>query len=165
MSSETINDPGQEEAPKKSSTGKHIARGFCYGFVTVILIVAGLTYWVYHTATSFVREFEEQGYVKVQTQSMVIPASDVVQGPVVYFAQVMTIDGTIDGDVAAACQQLTINGTINGKLDLLCQQVTISETGVVTGDITADAVQSLVVVGTVEREITGMIQVHHGKDK
>lgn len=160
MAENVIEEVGQdEETPKKSSKGKKIGIGCGCGCLVVILLVGGLIFWAYRMATSFVREFEDQGYALVQVQEMVIEEDDVVQGPVVYFGQEITIDGTIDGDVAAMCQQLTINGTINGDLDLLCQGVTISETGVVTGDITAEAVQLLKVDGTVEGEITGTIQV------
>ena len=137
-----LEEVGQEEdTPKKSSTGKKIGLGCGCGCLVVILLVGGLIYWGYRKVTSFVREYEEQGYALVEVQAMVIAADDVVQGPVLYFGQAITIDGTIEGDVAAMCQLLTINGTINGNLDLLCQSVTISETGLVTGDITAEAVQ------------------------
>ena len=149
----------EEETPKKSSKGKKIGLGCGCGCLVVILLIIGLLYWGYRAVTSFVREFEEQGYALVEVQEMVIAEDDVVQGPVIYFGQAITIDGTIEGDVAAMCQSLTINGTINGNLDLFCQLVTISDTGVVTGDITAEAVQRLVVDGTVEGEITGTIQV------
>lgn len=160
MIEEVLEEAGQvEETPKKSSAGKKIGLGCGCGCLVVILLVGGLIYWGYSTVTSFVREYEEQGYALVEVQSMVIAADDVVQGPVLYFGQAVTIDGTIEGDVAAMCAILTINGTINGNLDLLCQAVTISESGVVTGDITAEAVQILKVDGTVEGEITGTIQV------
>ena len=76
----------------------------------------------------------------------------------VYFGQSLVIEGTIDGNVAAMCQAVIIDGTINGKLDVLSQSVIINETGVVTGDIIAEAVQSLVNNGRVDGEISGTYQ-------
>ena len=127
--------------------------------MVVILLLAGLGYWLYRTIDDFHSQFTEQGYKLVLGESMVISADDVVHGPVLYFCTEITIDGTIEGDVAALCEHLTITGTIDGNLDLLCESVTISETGVVTGDITCKAVKVLTVDGTVEGEITGTIQV------
>ena len=150
----------QEEGVVKTFTaGKKVALGCGCGCLVVILLVAGLIYWGYSTVTAFVNEYKDQGYAMVEVQAMVVKTDEVVQGPVLYFGQSITIDGTIEGDVAAMCQALTINGTINGNLDLLCQAVTISETGIVTGDINCEGVQVLVVDGTVEGEITGSIQV------
>ena len=159
MVGEIIVEVGQEEeATKKSSVGKKIGLGCGCGCLVVILIVGGLGYWIYRTIDNFQSEFTEQGYELVLVESMVIPADDVVQGPILYIGKVITINGTIEGDVAALCEHLTITGTIDGNLDLLCESMTISETGVVTGDITCKAVKVLTVDGTVEGEITGTIQ-------
>lgn len=160
MIEDVLEEVGQEEeATKKSSVGKKIGCGCGCGCLVVILLVLGLIYWGYSTVAGFIRGYEEQGYAMVEVQAMVVKDDEVVQGPILYFGQSVTIDGTIEGDVAAMCQALTINGTINGNLDLLCQAVTISETGIVTGDINCEGVQVLVVDGTVEGEITGSIQV------
>ena len=159
MVEDVLEEVGQEEeTTKKSSKGKKIGLGCGCGCLVVILIVGGLGYWLYQTLDEFISEFTEQGYNLVFVDSMVIPADDVVQGPIIYFGKVITINGTIEGDVAALCEHLTITGTIDGDLDLLCDSATISETGVVTGDITCKAVQVLTVDGTVEGEITGMFQ-------
>ncbi len=159
MIEETIIEATEEEPQKKSSTGKKIGIGCGCGCLVVILIIAGLIYWGYSTVSAFVTEYTDQGYAIVEVQATVIKADEVVQGPVLYLGQSITIDGTIEGDVAAMCQALTINGTINGDLDLLCQAVTITKTGVVTGNVACDMVQLLKVDGTVEGEITGTIQV------
>jgi cytoskeletal protein CcmA (bactofilin family) len=155
-----LEEVGQEEGtPKKFSTGKKVGLGCGCGCLVVILLVAGLGYWLYRTMDDFQSRFTEQGYKLVLVESMVISADDVVHGPVLYFCTEITINGTIEGDVAALCEHLTINGTINGNLDLLFGAVTISETGVVTGNITAKLVRKLTVDGTVEGEITGTIPV------
>ena len=154
-----LEEVGQEEdTPKKFSTGKKIGLGCGCGCLVVILLVAGLGYWLYRTMDDFQSRFTEQGYKLVLVESMVIPADDVVQGPILYIGKVITINGTIEGDVAALCEHLTITGTIDGNLDLLCDSATISETGVVTGDITCKGVGVLTVDGTVEGKITGTIQ-------
>jgi hypothetical protein len=159
MIEDVLEEVGQEEeATKKSSVGKKIGLGCGCGCLVVILIVGGLGYWLYRTLDNFASEFTEQGYELVIVESMVVPADDVVQGPILYIGKVVTINGTIEGDVAAMCEHLTITGTIDGNLDLLCDSATISETGVVTGDITCKAVQVLTVDGTVEGEITGLFQ-------
>jgi len=153
-----LEEVGQEEGtPKKFSTGKKIGLGCGCGFLVVILLVAGLGYWLYRTIVDFQSDFKEQGYKLVLVESMVIPADDVVQGPILYIGQVITINGTIEGDVAALCDHLTITGTIDGNLDLLCESAMISKTGVVTGNITCKLVEVLTVDGTVEGEITGTI--------
>ena len=160
MVEDVLEEVGQEEEkPKKSSVGKKIGCGCGCGCLLVILFVVGIFFWGYNFVSSFVTTYEEQGYEMVEVQAAVISADEVVQGPVFYFGQSVTINGTIEGDVAAMCQALTINGTINGDLDLLCQAVTITESGVVTGDIVAEGVQVLTVDGTVEGKITGAIQV------
>ena len=159
MVEDVLEEVGQEEeTPKKSTAGKKIGIGCGCGCLVVILIVGGFGYWIWRTIDNFQSEFTDQGYKLVLVESMVIPADDVVQGPILYMGKVITINGTIEGDVAALCEHLTITGTINGNLDLLCESMTISETGVVTGDITCKAVQVLTVDGTVEGEITGTIQ-------
>jgi cytoskeletal protein CcmA (bactofilin family) len=76
----------------------------------------------------------------------------------------LTIQGTIDGNVAALCQSLVLEGTINGNLDVFSQSVIINETGVVTGDVIAESVQSFVNNGTVGGEITGTYQLVDTKD-
>ena len=158
-----LEEVGQEEdTPKKFSTGKKFGLGCGCGCLVVILLVAGvagLGYWLYRTMDDFQSQFTEQGYKLVLYESTVISADDVVQGPVLYVCTEITIDGTIEGDVAALCEHLTINGTVNGNLDLLFGAVTISETGVVTGNITAKLVRKLTVDGIVEGEITGTIPV------
>ncbi len=138
-----------------NSKGKKILGGCGCGCLIIILIIAGIIYWAYHSATSYVRDFEEQGYVKVSEQQISVLQDEIVQGPVVYFGQQVTILGTINGDVAAMCQQLTIKGTINGELHVYAQQVTITDSGVVTGGITSDGVQKLKNNGRVDGEITG----------
>tara|TARA_B100000315_G_C14488449_1_gene546354 strand:- start:510 stop:1022 length:513 start_codon:yes stop_codon:yes gene_type:complete len=143
---------------KKSSKGKKIAGGCGCGCLVVILVIAAIIYWAYREATAFTRGFEEQGYRKVSAQSIVVNEEETVKGPVVYFGQSLVIEGTIDGNVAAMCQAVIIDGTINGKLDVLSQSVIINETGVVTGDIIAEAVQSLVNNGRVDGDITGTFQ-------
>ena len=153
----------QEETTKKSSKGKKIACGCGCGCLVIILIIAGFIYWAYIGATAYVRDFEEQGYARVNGQSIVISESDSVTGPVVYLGQQVTIAGTINGDVAVACQQLTVKGTINGNLDILAQQVTITDSGVVTGDIHSEGVQMLLVNGRVDGEITGDYQLMQKK--
>ena len=159
MVEDVLEEVGQEEeTPKKSSVGKKIGLGCGCGCLVVILIVGGLGYSIWRTIDNFQSEFTDQGYKLVLVESMVIPADDVVQGPILYIGKVITINGTIEGDVAALCEHLTITGTIDGNLDLLCESMTISETGVVTGDITCKAVGVLTVDGTVEGEITGTIQ-------
>lgn len=82
---------------------------------------------------------------------------ETVEGDVLYFANTVTIDGTVNGNLAVICDQLIINGTVNGNLDLLCDRVTVTETGLVTGDLKALAVKSVIVEGVVQGEITGEI--------
>lgn len=159
MSDEAIAELTEEESPKGMSAGKKVGLGCGCGCLIVILLIAGVIYWGYSTVTAFAKQYKDQGYAMVEVQTTVIKADEVVQGPIFYFGQAVTIDGTIEGDVAAMCQALTINGTINGNLDLFCQAVTINETGVVTGNVTCDMVQVLTVDGTVEGDITGSIQV------
>lgn len=159
MSDEPIAEVTEEESPKGMSTGKKVGLGCGCGCLVVILLIAGVIYWGYSRVSAFANEYKDQGYSMVEVQTTVIKADEVVQGPIFYFGQAVTIDGTIEGDVAAMCQSLTINGTINGNLDLLCQAVTITETGVITGNVTCDMVQLLTVDGTVEGEITGTMQV------
>ncbi|MBC8308911.1 MAG: polymer-forming cytoskeletal protein [Planctomycetes bacterium] len=147
-----------EVSVKTSNKGKKIAGGCGCGCLVIVLIIAAIIYWAYREATAFTRGFEEQGYRKISAQSIVVPKEDTVQGPVVYFGQSLVIEGTIDGNVAAMCQSVIIGGTINGKLDVLSQSVVINETGVVTGDVIAEAVQSLVNNGRVDGEISGTFQ-------
>jgi len=64
----------------------------------------------------------------------------------------------------AMLQLVVIDGTIEGKLDVFAQSVIISETGVVTGDIIAEAVQSFVNNGKVGGEISGTFQSSVTKD-
>ena len=159
MHEEPMTEFMEEAEVKKSSLGKKIGCSCGCGCLLMILLVVGLFFWGYNYVSSFVTTYEEQGYEMVEVQALVIGTDEVVQGPVFYFGQSVTINGTIEGDVAAMCQALTINGTINGNMDLLCQAVTITESGVVTGDIVAEGVQVLTVDGTVEGKITGAIQV------
>ena len=143
----------------KSGKGKKILGGCGCGCLLIILIIAGLGYWGYRSATQYVRDFEAQGYSSVYGQQITVSQEDTVQGPIVYFGQQIFIRGTINGDVAVMCQQLTIEGTINGNLDLFVQQATIAETGVVTGDLHADGVQMLTNDGEIRGEITGNYQL------
>ena len=102
MIEDVLEEVGQEEeATKKSSVGKKIGLGCGCGCLVVILLIAGLIYWGYSTVTAFVNEYKDQGYAVVEVQAMVIKADEVVQGPVLYFGQAITINGTIEGDVAA----------------------------------------------------------------
>jgi len=143
----------------KSGKGKKILGGCGCGCLIIILIIAGLSYWGYRSATQYVRDFEAQGYSSVYGQQITVGQDDIVQGPVVYLGQQVFIRGTINGDVAMMCQQLTIEGTINGNLDLLVQQVTIAESGVVTGDLHAEGVQMLKNDGEIRGKITGDYQL------
>ena len=142
-----------------SGKGKKILGGCGCGCLLIILIIAGLGYWGYRSATQYVRDFEDQGYSSVSGQQITVSQEDTVQGPVVYFGQQVFIRGTINGDVAMMCQQVTIEGTINGNLDLLVQQVTIAESGIVTGDLHAAGVQMLKNDGEIRGEITGDYQL------
>ena len=143
---------------KNSSKGKKIAGGCGCGCLVIILVVVAIAYWAYREATAFTRGFEEQGYRKISGQSIVVSKEETVKGPVVYFGQSLTIQGTVDGNVAAMCQSIVLEGTINGNLDVLSQSVVIEGTGVVTGNLNSEAVQSLVNNGTVGGEITGTYQ-------
>lgn len=143
---------------QNSSKGKKTAGGCGCGCLVIILVVVAIAYWVYREATSFTRVFEEQGYRKISGQSIVVSKEETVKGPVVYFVQSLTIQGTVDGNVAAMCQSIVLEGTINGNLDVLSQSVVIEGTGVVTGNLNSEAVQSLVNNGRVDGEITGTFQ-------
>ena len=143
----------------KSAKGKKILGGCGCGCLLIILIIAGLGYWAYHSATQYVRDFEAKGYANISGLQITVGQDDVIEGPVVYFGQQIFIRGTINGDVAVMCEQLTIEGTINGNLDLLVQQVTIEESGVVAGNLNAEAVQMLKNDGEIRGEITGTYQL------
>ncbi len=139
----------------KSGKGKKIAGGFGCGCLIIVLIIAGLCYWGYRYFTSFVREYEEQGYTLVEGQ--LIDSTTPKTGSYVFFGQKATV-GDVNGNVAAMCQQITFEGIITGDVDLFCQQVTIAETAVVQGNIHANGVQQLTIQGEVQGEITGSIQ-------
>ena len=143
----------------KSGNGKKLLGGCGCGCLLIILVLGGLGYWAYNSMTAYVRDFEDQGYARVDGQQITIAKDEIVEGPVVYFGQQITIHGTINGDVAAMCQQLTIEGTINGNVDVFAQMVEILETGVITGNFHAEGVQLLQNNGDIRGEITGEYQL------
>ncbi|MDP7009649.1 MAG: polymer-forming cytoskeletal protein [Phycisphaerales bacterium] len=147
----------QEDAKNRSA--KKIIGGCGCGCLVILIVLTGLLYWGYRHLTSYVREFEEQGYALHFDQEVSIHSGVITEGPLVFFAQKVTVDGTIQGDVAAMCQHLTINGTIDGDLHVKAQLVTISATGVVTGAMHSDGVQVFKNDGRVDGEISGTFQV------
>ena len=156
---------GEVTVEQKSTKGKKIGCGCGCGCLLIIIVIALAIFFLFRSMLGFVTDFEDKGYARQDGQVLVVSEDTTVVGPIVYFGQVIKIEGTVDGNVAAMCQEIIVSGTINGDLDVLCQIVKITETGVVTGNIHSEGAQILQNEGTVKGEITGTFQVMEGKDK
>jgi cytoskeletal protein CcmA (bactofilin family) len=89
------------------------------------------------------------------TETVVIPADEVVRDDVMLSGRVARIDGRVEGDVYAFAQYVTVGGTIEGDLIAGAQEVTVD--GTVRGSVRA-AGATVQVNGSVERNVTSAAQ-------
>ncbi len=84
------------------------------------------------------------------SETVTVPAGEVVNGDLYAAGSSITIDGTVNGDVFAAGQSITINGQVNGGITLAAQIINVN--GNVTGGARL-AAQSIMVSGSIGRDL------------
>ena len=156
------------DTPRRSSgTNKVLLGCAAVTIVSLLLLCAGGVMlgrkgWqavsgVLEKVNAFVAEFEEQGYKRVTGQ--VIDVTTPVDEPTVYKAQVVELKADSNADLAFAVQIATIHGTVNGDIDFMGQVLEIGPKAHVTGDIRVRWGQVVNVIGKVDGEIKGDVQV------
>src|SRR5262245_6195647 len=139
------------------STGAKWAIGCSASAVVVLILICGGVYfgarYVIRKAEAVAREFEQQGYARVNGQ--MIDVTGPITQPTVYWGQVVNIRADSDSDVAIVAQSGMIDATIDGDVDFYGQALTIGPKGVVNGDVRIRTAQAVTVAGRVEGTVTG----------